>query len=156
MTNLDRLHEVSLYYDWVPRTAGRTTHDCHLVAGLVALGEPQVLCLLPELRWLNHVYPVVASTLQEYGFSAQRITLRSFQVENSTVRFMSKELELRGYSHDVPVVVFDGLGLLPEIKFYGFFDDYLAPLEGFVKALAGDEHELCQTLVAFDKAKTYF
>jgi len=156
MTNLDRLHEVSLYYDWVPRTAGRTTHDCHLVAGLVALGEPQVLCLLPELRWLNHIYPVVASTLQEYGFSPQRTTIRSFQVENSTVRFMSKELELRGYSHDVPVVVFDGLGLLPEIKFYGFFDDYLTPLEGFVKALAGDEDGNHRALDAFDRVQKRF
>lgn len=150
MTDLNRLHTVALYYDWVPRAAGRTTHDCHLVAGLVDLGEPQILCLLPEMRWLSHAYPMLADVLQEHGFDTQRTTIRSLQAGGCEVRFVARERELRGYSRDVPVVVFEGLGLLPEIKFHGLFDDYLGAIEGMIKVMS-TEDDFYVTLSAFER-----
>jgi hypothetical protein len=88
--DIDRLHRVAL--DPLPgRQEGQTTLDCHTVAGLIELDETEITVLLPVMRWLNHVLPMLLCILQEHGIRCvHREGLYRLRIGTDVlIRFMS-------------------------------------------------------------------
>jgi len=92
-TDLDRLHEVAKWdrvpgvRPFVPRGGGVTYYDCHLVAGVVSLGEEAVACVVPEYRWLAHVLPMMREVFQEAGLPFKRTSQLRFESGETLIRF---------------------------------------------------------------------
>jgi len=71
MTDLDRLHRVSLYSGG--RGCGKTVAACHNVAGAVELAEDgdTILVVLNELRDVNHFRAILEPILHEHRLIAR-------------------------------------------------------------------------------------
>lgn len=76
ITDLDRLHYIvnhKAFFELVgaPRGAGRTFASCHNLAGILMTCEEnaQILWPLPQMRWIDHIRPMVSDILEEYGLT---------------------------------------------------------------------------------------
>lgn len=113
-TDLDRLHAVAQLRRWPPppRRCGQTMFDCHCVAGALGVGERMVVVLAPRMQYLNHVQPMLASVLEELGFSFKARKSTLWQVDgpegNASVWFLSSASNsLRGLDREIALVDFD-------------------------------------------------
>ena len=89
-TNIDRLHEVVLN-KLSPRGAGQTTADCHTVAGIIELGETElILCVIPSYSELPDVVPKLRKVLFEHELLMRKLTSNVFKCMKTTIRFISK------------------------------------------------------------------
>lgn len=101
-TDLDRLHAVvSAEISGPPtsRGAGHTFASCHEIASVLELGESRVLVILPEMRWMEHVAPMLVDVLTERGLSVKWERCFVCRVSDAELRFVSLlSHSLLGYS----------------------------------------------------------
>ena len=90
-TDLDRLHAVASGRHEGDRQAGYTTLQCHAVASLVEMGEPEIAIAVPVMRWTSHVVPILGDVLIERGVGGLEQTgVFSFVVAGTSITFVAR------------------------------------------------------------------
>jgi hypothetical protein len=104
-TDVDRLHRVAgMMYPHCPHGAGKTYHDCHMVAGAIELGETQVAIVMPHWDWMCHIGPMLFDVLTEHGIEIrqrlQAVWVLEYDGRTVEIRFIDGQRRggLRGSS----------------------------------------------------------
>lgn len=115
-TDIDRLHQVALG-EIGGRGCGKTFLMCHSVAGAIETGSRQVAIIVPELRWMTFIKPMLYDVLREHGLNIEpeRGNHRVLFLDDGTkIMFVRrKEIEegfLRGIHPDPTCVDMDDSG----------------------------------------------
>lgn len=74
------------------RGQGKTTWGCQCIAGCVGLGQTPIFAVVPEMRWADHIWPILRRILEEQGIEAKRNGRSEVTAGGSTVRFVPYQM----------------------------------------------------------------
>ena len=87
-TNLDRLHAAAASCS-PRRQAGRTYFFLHCLAGHVELGELNIIFLVPTMKHVESLLPLMKQIFEEHELPLERKRLDLFVSGESRIQFIS-------------------------------------------------------------------
>lgn len=102
-TDLNRLHRVALGEN-SGRKSGETYYYCHLVAGVVELGNKEVIIKIPSLKSGNYIKPMLEEVLKNHKLNIIKKSNRECWLLANGARLIFETLDLDGYSRKSAIV----------------------------------------------------
>lgn len=90
-TDIDRLHKVASG-EWQGQGCGQTFLDCHHVAAALECGETSIICIIPRMRWKDHIFPMLFDVLDDHAIIIDSVNfeLGEIHTNNSKIKFYSQ------------------------------------------------------------------
>ena len=105
-TCLTRLHEV-LLGRLNGRGCGETYARCHILAGMVEIGEKNITCLITQIRDVQYLIPMIMHIFEEHGIEIEKIKYNTIiYTENSRIVFVVDDGSIRsGFNNNTVIYI---------------------------------------------------